>query len=184
MHSVELLADALTKYEGTLIFVSHDRFFISKTANKIWEIDNNQIIEFKGSYQEWLEWKERMADQKPIQKSVTTSPVVVEKSTAPSSNNNNNNQTTESAAKAAPIDKELQKKMQKLQKQISQLEDQMQQLQSEKLTLEAQMADPATYADPSLFSKVESRYKQVENENRQLNEQYEIAFEQLAALEK
>ena len=67
---------------------------------------------------------------------------------------------------------------------FSQYEDKMQQLQSEKLTLEAQMADPATYADPSLFSKVESRYKQVENENRQLNEQYEIAFEQLAALEK
>ncbi|HET9429621.1 MAG TPA: ABC-F family ATP-binding cassette domain-containing protein, partial [Chitinophagaceae bacterium] len=38
MHSCDLLIDALNKYEGSLILVSHDRYFISKTANKIWEI--------------------------------------------------------------------------------------------------------------------------------------------------
>ena len=38
MHSCDLLIEALNKYEGTLILVSHDRYFISKTANKIWEI--------------------------------------------------------------------------------------------------------------------------------------------------
>jgi len=38
MHSVELLIEALNKYEGSYILVSHDRYFISKTANKIWEI--------------------------------------------------------------------------------------------------------------------------------------------------
>ena len=60
MHSVDLLADALDKYEGSLILVSHDRYFISKTANKIWEIVDGQIVEFKGGYTEWVEWKERM----------------------------------------------------------------------------------------------------------------------------
>ncbi|MEN9371946.1 MAG: hypothetical protein RLZZ64_1021, partial [Bacteroidota bacterium] len=61
MHSVDLLADALDKYEGSLILVSHDRYFISKTANKIWEIVDGKIVEFKGGYTEWVEWKERMA---------------------------------------------------------------------------------------------------------------------------
>ena len=56
MHSVELLAEALTKYEGTYIFVSHDRYFISKAANKIWEISDQQIKEFKGNYEEWVAW--------------------------------------------------------------------------------------------------------------------------------
>lgn len=60
MHSVELLAEALNKYEGTIILVSHDRYFISKTANKIWEIVDHEIKEFKGTYQEWVEWNERM----------------------------------------------------------------------------------------------------------------------------
>jgi ATP-binding cassette subfamily F protein 3 len=61
MHSVDLLAEALDKYEGSLILVSHDRYFISKTANKIWEIVDGKIVEFKGGYTEWVEWKERMA---------------------------------------------------------------------------------------------------------------------------
>jgi ATP-binding cassette subfamily F protein 3 len=52
MHSVELLAIALNKYEGSMIYVSHDRYFISKTANKIWEIVDHKIKEFKGTYQE------------------------------------------------------------------------------------------------------------------------------------
>src|SRR6478609_1437338 len=60
MHSVELLAAALNKYEGSIIFVSHDRYFISKTANKIWEIIDHQIKEFKGTYEEYMQWKERM----------------------------------------------------------------------------------------------------------------------------
>jgi ATP-binding cassette subfamily F protein 3 len=50
MHSVDLLVEALDRYEGSMILVSHDRYFISKTANKIWSIENGQIVEFKG----WL----------------------------------------------------------------------------------------------------------------------------------
>ena len=59
MHSVELLIEALNKYEGSYILVSHDRYFISKTANKIWEIIDHEIKEFKGGYEEYVEWKER-----------------------------------------------------------------------------------------------------------------------------
>ncbi|MBP9215150.1 MAG: ABC-F family ATP-binding cassette domain-containing protein, partial [Chitinophagaceae bacterium] len=66
MHSVELLAEALNKYEGSLILVSHDRYFISKTANKIWEIVDHEIKEFKGTYAEWVAWNERMAKQKAL----------------------------------------------------------------------------------------------------------------------
>src|SRR5215213_6262017 len=61
IHSTELLADALNKYQGSMILVSHDRYFISKIANKIWEIKDKEIKEFKGGYEEWVEWNERMA---------------------------------------------------------------------------------------------------------------------------
>ena len=60
IHSCELLAEALNKYEGSYILVSHDRYFISKTANKIWEIEDGRIKEFKGTYDEWVEWNKRM----------------------------------------------------------------------------------------------------------------------------
>src|SRR5258706_9937302 len=61
MHSCDLMIDVLNKYQGTYILVSHDRDFISKTANKIWEIVDHEIKEFKGGYEEWVAWKERMA---------------------------------------------------------------------------------------------------------------------------
>lgn len=57
IHSVDLLVESLNKYEGSLILVSHDRYFISRLANKIWEIDNQKIREFKGTYAEWEDWK-------------------------------------------------------------------------------------------------------------------------------
>src|SRR6476619_76948 len=59
IHSNELLIEALNRYEGTYVLVSHDRYFISKTANKIWEIVDGKIREFKGTYDEWMDWKER-----------------------------------------------------------------------------------------------------------------------------
>src|SRR6201998_3282801 len=56
MQSVEMLIEALNKYKGTLIIVSHDRYFISKTANKIWNIEDGKINEFVGPYDEWAVW--------------------------------------------------------------------------------------------------------------------------------
>src|SRR5258705_4480635 len=67
MHSCDLLIEALNKYEGTIILVSHDRYFVSRTANKIWEIVDHQIKEFKGGYEEYVAWKERMARQEKEQ---------------------------------------------------------------------------------------------------------------------
>src|SRR5450432_2197410 len=76
MHSCDLLIEALNKYEGSFLLVSHDRYFISKTANKIWEIDEHSIREFKGPYEEWVDWKERnvAARLQAARSSATTSP--------------------------------------------------------------------------------------------------------------
>lgn len=54
MESIESLNIALEKYAGTLIFVSHDREFVSSLANRILEVKNGGIIDFKGSYDEYL----------------------------------------------------------------------------------------------------------------------------------
>ncbi|MFM8467575.1 MAG: ABC-F family ATPase [Oxalobacteraceae bacterium] len=54
MESIESLNIALEKYAGTLIFVSHDREFVSSLATRILEIRDGQIIDFKGSYDDYL----------------------------------------------------------------------------------------------------------------------------------
>ena len=180
MATVELLADALTKYDGSIILVSHDRYFISKTANKIWEIEDEKIIEFKGDYNEWVEWKERMAKQKaanPEQNKGASKPAhVAEKKLEPVA-------APEKATPNGPIDKDLQKQIQKLQKALTQLEHNIETLNKEKVEIELQMADPAIYSDVSKFQSIEKSYHDKNALIRSMNKEYEIAFNDLADLE-
>ncbi len=61
MESIEALNMALEHYDGTLIFVSHDREFVSSLANRIIDIHDGQLIDFQGTYDEYLAHKELMA---------------------------------------------------------------------------------------------------------------------------
>ena len=178
MVTVELLAEALTKYDGTIILVSHDRYFISKTANKIWEIEDEKIIEFKGDYKEWLEWKERMAKQK----AQLAEPA---KNTGSKDTRKQAKQEVVAPVEVKPqaIDKDLQKQIQKLQKVISQIEHNIEILHTEKAAIEVEMANPAIYADPAKMHIVEKSYQDKNALIRSMNKEYEIAFNDLLILE-
>lgn len=58
--SKEILEDALNAFEGTVLYVSHDRYFINRTASRILELSNNKIIEYLGNYDYYLEKKEML----------------------------------------------------------------------------------------------------------------------------
>lgn len=162
MHSVDLLAEALDKYEGSLILVSHDRYFISRTANKIWEIVDEKIVEFKGNYTEWVEWKERMraqlqvkADPKPEKQVVVTKPAPVS------------------------IDKEKQKEKKKLQKRFDELETKLNQLRLAKTEMEAQLGNPEIYTQKEAFATLEKKYQTISQDVRTAEKDYEKLFEDL-----
>ena len=178
MATVELLAEALTKYDGSIILVSHDRYFISKTANKIWEIEDEQIIEFKGDYDEWVAWKERMAKQKAQ---------IAEPLTNTGSKDTRKQGKQEAAVvaevKTQAIDKDLQKQIQKLQKVIAQIEHNIETLNTEKTAIELEMANPAIYSDPAKMHIVEKSYHDKNALIRSMNKEYEIAFNDLLILE-
>ena len=55
--SREILEDALLGYEGTVFYVSHDRYFINRTATRILELEDRRITEYKGNYDYYLEKK-------------------------------------------------------------------------------------------------------------------------------
>jgi ATPase subunit of ABC transporter with duplicated ATPase domains len=57
MESIESLNAALENFSGTIIFVSHDREFVSTVANRIIEINNKELIDFNGTYDEYIEKK-------------------------------------------------------------------------------------------------------------------------------
>lgn len=175
MHSVELLAESLNQYQGTYILVSHDRYFISKTANKIWEIQDNRIREFKGGYHEWVEWNERMqriqeAERNNVKDKVPEKPVVT---VAPEKNNTGNQAM-----------KEKQKDLQRERKKMQQLEESVQQFKVKKLELEAAMSDPSTYASSNRFSELEKEYGQCQQRLTDLNRQLEEVLEKVMTLEE
>ena len=59
--SREWMEDALSDYEQTLLFVSHDRYFIEKFATRVWALADGKITDFRGSYRDYCDWRERQA---------------------------------------------------------------------------------------------------------------------------
>ena len=184
LHSVELLIEALNKYEGSIVLVSHDRYFISKIANKIWEIEDHKIVEFKGTYKEWEDWKLRREAEKTKEQKNTTAnkdlqpakqlnakeptPIVVQKNTVVNNG----------------IDKELKKEYQKNKNRFQQIEEKLAQLNKEKTLLEAAMASPEAYSNKEKFQQTELAYKKASDAIEQLNKEYEVVFEKVMELEE
>ena len=57
----------MSEYGGNLLFVSHDRYFIEKFANRVWMLENGKITDFKGTYTEFRAFRERQAQLKNAQ---------------------------------------------------------------------------------------------------------------------
>lgn len=75
MFSKEVLEDALNRYEGTVIYISHDRYFINKTAQIILELSPDGMTRYEGNYDYYLEKKaqrERIAQQQAVPQSQQT----------------------------------------------------------------------------------------------------------------
>jgi ATP-binding cassette subfamily F protein 3 len=186
MHTVDLLIEALNKYEGSLILVSHDRYFISKVANTIWEIDEQEIKSFDGGYEEWVEWKERMkareaenkkAEGKGQKPEAKTQKVEAPKQAAPPP------PPVSKPQPSGPIDKEAKKELQKYQRQFQQLEEQIAKLNQQKVQVEASLASPDIYSDKQKFLQAETDYKKITTDLTTLNAQYEQTFEKIVDLE-
>lgn len=197
MHSCDLLIDALDKYGGSMILVSHDRYFVSKTANKIWEIVDHEIKEFKGGYEEWVAWKERMAKQEAeLKKGMVTKDKGQGKYKEQSTKNQPaaqpDKKTQEANKREQPflkqvnnsIDKEAKKELQKTQKQFQQLEESIAGLIKQKAAFEAALIDPAIYSDKQKFLEAETAFKKAAVELQNLNSEYEKIFEKIMELEQ
>jgi ATP-binding cassette subfamily F protein 3 len=163
LHSVELLIEALNKYEGSIILVSHDRYFISKTANKIWEIEDGKIKEFKGGYDEYVEWKARMSTKQPSATAVPAKKEVKE--------------VKDEKKKNEPIDKTKQAEEKKLQKRFADAEGLVANLQEELKKAEALLADPGIYLDKVKFKETEKKYQSISQQLQLAEKDYEQLFD-------
>lgn len=174
IHSVDLLVEALNKYEGSLILVSHDRYFISRIANKIWEIDENLIREFKGTYAEWEEWKARRAQSEMVSaRPAKQEPVAEIKKT----------ETAENKPARQHAGNDQKKELAKVKNRFKQLEEKLEDLTGRKESLEKALADPEIYSNRSKFLETESQYNQAKKDWEEANKEYEKVFEKMVELE-
>ena len=171
IHSVDLLVESLNKYEGSLILVSHDRYFVSRIANKIWEIDDQKIREFKGTYAEWEAWKERRAKAEAEAKK---NEVAVK---------NDKPEPKKEKAPDKSISNDEKKELQKLKNKFKQLEEKLSVLNANKSTLENKLADPSVYGDKNKFIAAETEYKKSVDELNTANKEYELLFEKIMEME-
>ena len=171
MHSVDLLIESLNKYEGSFILVSHDRYFVNQTANKIWEIEDHKIREFVGTYTEWEEWKQRKI------KAENEKAKVVEKVVAvPSKNQGKNNQRGG--------DNDAKKELQKTQRRFQQIEEKIAQFNKRKTEIENSLSTPEVYSDKGKFASAENELKDLARQLSAVNTEYETVFEKLVQLDK
>lgn len=186
IHSVDLLVEALNKYEGTIVLVSHDRYFISRIANKIWDIEDHKIREFKGTYAEYEDWKARkekadaalLKAESGKQNSHDAKAAVAEKTEAVKPVNNST-----PANQNSGIDKELKKELTKQKNLFKQLEEKIAELTKKKTQLELDLASPDVYGDKTKFLQTETAYNNAAAELQKANAEYEIVFEKLMELE-
>jgi ATP-binding cassette subfamily F protein 3 len=178
MHSVDLLIDALNKYEGSYILVSHDRYFVNKTANKIWEIEDYKIKEFVGNYDEFERFKqERKVRENEASKKKETS---LEKKESPQAENKKSHSHKSDNAES----RELQKEHLKIKKQFGLAEENIAKTTREKLKLENDLGLPEIYSDNQKFVETERKYNQVKSRLTKENKEYETLFEKLMELEE
>ena len=151
MLSVGILVQALQQYEGTFLVVSHDRHFITKVANKIWWIEDHQLKEYPGTYEEYQWWMSQRAS--PTKLAVKT----------------------EKKSKSKVKEKPFKPKSQTtLQRQVNDVEDQIQKREALIKSLEAEMTQPEIYQDSDKLSELNNQFQRVKNEADQLTKEWEV----------
>lgn len=173
IHSVDLLVEALNKYEGSFILVSHDRYFISRVANKIWEIDDYKVREFKGTYAEWEEWKNRREKEKAEAAKIEKQSATATAAVAPVAEKKT----------AQPVSNDQKKELQKIKNRFKQLEEELGKVAKAKTDLEHLLATPEIYGDKTQFVKTEAEYKTAQANWEKVNAEYEVVFEKMMEIE-
>ncbi len=162
MLSVSILVQALQQFEGTFLLVSHDRDFISKVATKIWWIEDQEIKEYPGTYEEWEWWynNKREAGNGKLEDGSS------KQETKGKKENTKPKLRTDDAEK-------------KLKKEIAEIEAQIEAGEEEVTTLEAELAKPEVFEDADKMEAVNEKYQSKKTELEKLNDRWEELIEEL-----
>ncbi len=160
IESKEILENAINSYEGTVLYVSHDRYFINKTATRILDLEDKCLTNYIGNYDYYLEKHPILAPS-----AFTGNTVAVTKDKATVTVNDNNGKKDWQSMK------EEQAKERKRQNDLKKTEDKIAELEGKIEDLNNEMAKEEVYSSPAESLKI---HRQQTELNKQLEELYEL----------
>ena len=154
IQSKEILESAMNAYTGTILYVSHDRYFINKTATRILEISDHGLTSYPGNYQNYIAQKEK---EKAALNAASTSAVSVD---------------TE-----AKLDwkqqKEEQAKQRKRENRLKKVEDMITDLETKQEELSEAMSLPENASDPAKLMELSNKQAEITSSLEELYEEWE-----------
>ncbi len=151
-----VLENALVDYSGTLLFVSHDRYFINRIADKVLEMKADGTIEYLGDYDYYIQKKQEQAELAELEKpkySISNNRPVSDKTTYQE-------------------DKELKKKERQRQRRIAEIETTIEELDTRISDLNTQLCDPEIYQDHEKSLEIQTTLTATEEKLEALMEEW------------
>ncbi len=159
--SKEILEEALNQYDGTVLFVSHDRYFINKAASRILDLTDQTVVNYIGNYDYYLEKREvQMAKIRPEK------------------NDRNGLQKNDSAKEEWKQKKEEQAKERKKAAQLKRTEEEIAEKEDEIKVLNEELNDPDYATNSAKLSEIHERMTQVQEDLERLYETWEALAEE------
>lgn len=161
--SKEILEDALNGYEGTILYVSHDRYFINRTAHRILDLTEGQFISYVGNYDYYLEKHDTVM-------------AAIEAST-PQSADADNTAATKAAESEVKLDwkaqKEEQARLRKKENDLKKCEEKIAELEARISEIDTEMSDPAIGTQVAKLQELTKEQAACQEQLEKLYEQWE-----------
>lgn len=174
----ETVEAALTAFDGTVLVVSHDRYFVNEVATRIWEIEDQTVKDYKGNYDFYLEEKQKLAEAEAQAKAAAEQAQYYAEQQAKKDSQKaavevqSNKQSKKDNKQKRYSPDEAEKLLPKIELQIREQEAMMK-------LLEQQMADPANHENPSHSAAMAAEHDAYEEKIAQLMEKWELLMEAL-----
>src|SRR5229473_1674877 len=167
LDSSEALIEALTGYEGTLLFVSHNRSFVNGLATHVWEVKDLGLDAQPGDLDDWQRRRAESAQAAPP---------------APQPEHAGGQGKDARRERALQREKRL-RALGPLLEEIGRIEERIARLEQEKKDAEAQLADPGVFADPARSTSAVTAYRDAQRDLEELYRRWEERQEELQRAE-
>ncbi len=174
--SQEVLQEAMRQYEGTIVIVSHNRFFVNSFVNKVLEIRDGKATMYLGNIDDYLAVREEQNSAVEAGKKLPSE----KKKNNGSDNRDRKAQRRERAEQRQKISG----KLKPLKKKAAATEKDIETLEERKEQLETMMADPELYADQKRWAEISKEYNTLKHHLERQYEQWEQAQEAIEQLEQ